>query len=44
MGVGEISYGEVGTGYAEALMALDYRLITGKSNAIYIRKIPYDEP
>jgi len=43
IGVGEIHYGDVGTSYAEALMALDYRLIKGKSNVTYYREIPYDE-
>lgn len=43
IGVGEVHYKEAGPSYTEALMALDYRLIKGKSNVTYYSEIPYGE-
>lgn len=43
IGVSGIHGGEVGACYAEALLALDYRLVKGKSNVTYFREIPYNQ-
>lgn len=45
IGVSEIHNGDCGVGscYAEALMALDYRLVKGKSNVIYYNEISQTE-
>lgn len=43
IGVSEIHRGEAGGCYAEALLALDYRLVKGKSNVTCFREIPFND-
>ncbi|OUS75009.1 hypothetical protein B1748_19080 [Paenibacillus sp. MY03] len=43
IGIGDIHSGDVGASYAEALLALDFRLVKGRRRITHFREIPYNE-